>query len=596
LFLITTSYKPAWSNRSKDILFAGEWCKLYSNKKRWEYLDYKVFPYHWLDRGKLYRDIRDLDSVYEKYLDIITANMNSLHNVQHSKRYWRIIVGPWLNDFIRLLFDYFTIIQGIDNSKLVTSTHIVDAKIEDNIPQNFASFHEAYSMPSYNHFLFGEIIKQTTSIPYETILNLQGDNISGILSSTGKKGFLAKVKRSAKYVLSFLYSSSLIPNKYKKIVFISSYFNNKDLKHIQSRLNQFPMAFLFDPVISPKKVNLELRERLVFKHESSDFERVLNKLIPIQIPVAYIESYKSYGTLANLYFPKKPKTIFTATAFYYNEAFKFWSAKAAENNAKLLIFQHGGGVGTSLWSQEESHMIKSSDLFYVWGWGDCNKNIRNMPANKLTYTKKSILNSNPQGDILCVTNADIINYLHTQYPMPVEKHFLDFTNDVISIHGSLNNEPRKYFRYRLYHTNYNRTTWGVEYKFTESGLGKLVDKRGVSFHDRVNNCRLAIIVYGQNTTMYETLSANFPTMLFWNPDHWELREEAKPYFDLLEQSGVYHTNVHSLCEKINEVYENVDKWWQSESTQKAVKTFCEKYAFTGEDHIADWVRELENHT
>ena len=298
--------------------------------------------------------------------------------------------------------------------------------------------------------------------------------------------------------------------------------------------------------------------------------------------------------LSKLFFPKKVRAIFTATAYYYNESFKLWSAREVEMGAKLLISQHGGGVGTALWSQEESHMVESSDLFYSWGWGQSNSKIKNMPASKLAYTKRSVSNRALEGDILCVINADIVNYMHSQYPMPVERHFIEYTNEIAQVYALLNSKARKSFRYRLYHTNYNRVAWGVEEKLVDIGLGKIIDKKGVDFYSRISNCKLAVIVYGQNTTMYETLSANFPTMLFWNPDHWEIREDAKECFSVLEQAGIYHVSAQSLCQKINEIHLDIDKWWHSKNTQKAVNLFCSKYATTKENHIEEWAVELKN--
>jgi putative transferase (TIGR04331 family) len=592
LFLITTSYKHSWGNKSENILFAREWCKLFSNKKYWENLNYEVFPYHWLDRDKLYKDIKDLDNIYEKYLDIMADNLNNLHNVNHTKRYWRIIIGPWLNDLVRLIFDYYTTIQDINNSKLVTSTYIVDIKIEDQIPQNFISFHDFYSKPSYNHFLFGEIIKQTKSIPYKVISDIGHESTSDISSTKIKRGLITKTKRGIKYIISYIYSSPLIPNKYKKIVFVSSYFSNKDLNCIQKELSQFPMSFLFDPTPSSKKANLKLRKKITFKDKYNDFEKLLNKLIPMQIPIAYIENYKSYDKLASLFFPKKPKAIFTANAYYYNEAFKFWSAKETENNVKLLVSQHGG-EGACLWSTEEKHMLDYSDIFYTWGWSKNSKKARNMPANKLAYTKQMISDSDPEGDILCITNAETVNYMHSQLSSPVD-NMSEYVNDIMSIPSFLNNNSKKYLKYRLYPNNYNRPTWGMVHKFIEKDLECYIDKGNINFYDRVSECRLAVIVYGQSAALYETLSANFPTMFFCNPDHWELREEAKPYFDILKRSGIYHSSVQSLCKQINKVYDDVDKWWLSEDTQKDLKTFCNQYAFTEENYIAEWVDELNN--
>ena len=196
---------------------------------------------------------------------------------------------------------------------------------------------------------------------------------------------------------------------------------------------------------------------------------------------------------------------------------------------------------------------------------------------------------------MCVTNADIINYLHSQFSMPLEEHFLDYVNDVISISDLICNDSKKYFKYRLYHTNYNRSTWGIKQKFIDKGIEDYLDKSQMSFYDRISECRLAIIVYGQNTTLYETLSANFPTLIFWNPDHWELRADAKPYFELLIRAGIYHTSVQSLCNKINRVYEDVDGWWSSEEIQKNIKIFCNQYAMTSDNYTVQWTEELKKH-
>ena len=120
MFLITTSYEPSWNIGAKKILFAGEWCRLFSNKKSYERVcDYEVFPYHWLDQEDLYRDIEYLENIYEAYLGYVVVTLNNLHGVNYSKRYWRIILGVWLNDYIRLVYDYFVTIQNIDKAKQI---------------------------------------------------------------------------------------------------------------------------------------------------------------------------------------------------------------------------------------------------------------------------------------------------------------------------------------------------------------------------------------------------------------------------------------------------------------------------------------------
>ena len=93
--------------------------------------------------------------------------LSKLHNVSYSNRYWRVVLGIWLSDFIRLTYGYYVTIQNIDKSNLVTNTYII-YPIEGSVtPQIFSEFHEFYSHQFYNHYLLSSIIKETPNIPYE---------------------------------------------------------------------------------------------------------------------------------------------------------------------------------------------------------------------------------------------------------------------------------------------------------------------------------------------------------------------------------------------------------------------------------------------
>ena len=100
-----------------------------------------------------------------------------------------------------------------------------------------------------------------------------------------------------------------------------------------------------------------------------------------------------------------------------------------------------------------------------------------------------------------------------------------------------------------------------------------------SSFDHLNESRLSIGTYN-GMGILETLSANYPTIVFWNPDHWELRESAKPLFDVLMDVGIFHDTPQSAATKVNEIYEDVQSWWMLTETQKARKIFCDRFANT----------------
>jgi putative transferase (TIGR04331 family) len=88
---------------------------------------------------------------------------------------------------------------------------------------------------------------------------------------------------------------------------------------------------------------------------------------------------------------------------------------------------------------------------------------------------------------------------------------------------------------------------------------------------------------------------NMPTIIFWNPNHWELREGIQPFFDLLKEVGIYHETPESAAKQINKIWGAIDNWWFDSRTQLARLKFCEKFAHSPEkplDKLADLFKGL----
>ena len=141
MFLITTADQRFWKT-NKQVLFLGDWCKLFSQRTVWEKLSYEVLPYHWDDREKLYQDYLYLDKLYEQTLLQMRERLNQIHAVDYSLRYWRIIIGPWLYYFIQILYDrYQSILTAIESGK-VTKTLIAKSEESKWVPKDFPQFLE----------------------------------------------------------------------------------------------------------------------------------------------------------------------------------------------------------------------------------------------------------------------------------------------------------------------------------------------------------------------------------------------------------------------------------------------------------------------
>ena len=158
MFLITTADRRFWKKNEKT-LFLGEWCKLYGEQKIWSNLEHQTLPYHWDDRQKFERDVKNIDIIYEKYLTLLADRFNHIHGVNYSLRYWRIVTGIWLKSFIDALYDRYLSISAAKESGLVTNTWICST--ERWTPPAVISL----SQDSYNLYLYSRIIKKLGGIP-----------------------------------------------------------------------------------------------------------------------------------------------------------------------------------------------------------------------------------------------------------------------------------------------------------------------------------------------------------------------------------------------------------------------------------------------
>lgn len=103
MLLVTTALKETWG-KDEEILFLGEWCKTYKDKKILEKRRYKTLPYNWDNREQFFLDVKYLDELYEKILPKLGAKLNEIHKTNHSVRFWRISIGIWLGFFYKYYF------------------------------------------------------------------------------------------------------------------------------------------------------------------------------------------------------------------------------------------------------------------------------------------------------------------------------------------------------------------------------------------------------------------------------------------------------------------------------------------------------------
>jgi putative transferase (TIGR04331 family) len=566
--LVTTADKRTWSkDESEPVLFLGEWCKRYSHKNLWESIDYEIVPYHWDDRKKLYKDYKYIENLYEKMLVNLSEKLNSIHDVNYELRYWRILIGPWLSFFIQILFDRWSMLnKAIEEHQISTFRSIL--RNENNIPANdYSQAKSMYINDDWNEMIFSQLFNKflKNNITVEKLLVKFPEKKSNISHKPNKT-----IKSE---IITFLKKCSGWFRNNEDYFFISTYlFLLTDLR-LQLRLKQIPK--IWEKISPPDFVlNMEMRQwHLNNNVNENSFERVVQLMIPLHIPMAYLEGYKEIlDCVDDQPWPKKPKAIFTSNNHFGDDIFKAWVAKKTQDGTPLVIGQHGGHYGMTPFSFHEQHEISIADKWLSWGWSDSNRKqvvpFGNLPAIN------HVVKYNPKGSILMV-EMNLPRYSYDLYAAPIAGQYRLYLKDQKSFINSLSKELTKKLIIRLSPNDYGRDLneyWSKNFPEIQ------IDNGEKSITSLIRKSRLYVSTYNA-TTYLESLAWNIPTVIFWNPNYWELNQNASNLIKLLESAGIFHRTPESAVRHILKIWDDIPEWWDSSEVQEARTEFCKHYSY-----------------
>ena len=523
--------------------------------------------YHWSNKDKLENDSEYLTHLYERYLIYLSDILNKFHSLEKDTKYWRIIIGPWLRFFIDIAFDrYETLkLKGLNLShknKHHTKNYIY---LRDN---DFDSFFKNSYTDKWN----------------DNLLNL----IQGL--DPFENPYKQKIKK--RKIISF---KSFIKNLYiilinpinrkfnKNILIIDPYINFKSLINFAARTSLIPYLTKSRNLKGASKWD-EFVGSISECKFNSNFEKILNKLILIYIPNIYTNYFIQFRNDVLNDIKILPKIILTSNGYQYNEEFKLIASEIYSNNGKILISQHGGNMGLAKYNQAETHQIKIANQFYSYGWKiDGSKNITSMPSMKLS--SQSHLKASKKGKIINVMGS-FPRYFYTFFSMPLGPEYLDYLN----LQKTLANNLDKHVASKLIH-KLEEDVYGWNAKKFMNDKGLRLCKSNTSLRNQLKKCSMCISSYN-STVALETLSANYPTILYWPKKIFEIREDALFYMKILAKVGIYHTSAKSAGNHINKIANNIEDWWERKSVQEARELFVSKYALSDKNWIKYWGDEL----
>ena len=584
-FLVTTALNETW-NEKEQTIFLGEWCLIFNKFDKNKYPNYKVHPYHWDNRAKYNSDFDLIDSLYEKKLEELMELLNQFHGVNNNIKYWRVIIGPWLRSFIEVLFDRYEVLKSAKD--MVSNSLILNYNLNNFIPLNNMNFLRQIKTDEWNHIIFAEIIK-SLNIPYSN---------SKIEINTQEKPPLPLIKKMLFWIKNtFLKIHSIIITKrLNKILIKDAYMPIYNEFKLNLLFFQLPVRTPISSLENPKKIS-DFRNSNKNLQSNSNFEKLLNRLLINLMPFSYLENLKKIKIEINRYYPSNPKIIFTSNAYLHDDNFKIMTAERRNKNVPYIIGQHGGGFKSNLKEQTVLHQLKSCDKFFSWGWTEelfFKNKVQKLPSLKLS---RKIEKPKSNGHIL-ITTPYYPRYFYCHFSAPVAGQLLQTLNNIVCFIENLDSKeivkiklvPEKTFPSKgKTQSSINRPNslgWNIRERFLEKGLSYALSD-GKNLYQLLKESRLSIVTYN-STIYYETLAANFPTVIFFDFRLNEINEETKVYWDLLESVGIFHNTPESASNFINSIFDEIDKWWFSKDVQNARIYFCDNLALTSKTYLRDW--------
>jgi len=576
LTLVTTALEETWSPQGK-MLFLGRWCLKTSRRQIWQEFDASVFEYHWDDRSSLQADLIYLTEVYEKLLPEMSNVLNEIHGTTHSVRYWRIVIGHWLFFFIQVLYDrWFSVSRACSIHPHMRMKSILDDKF--NFPaKDSRSFDSLTITDDWNERIYSEIVRDQDYLPSINISMVARQPPEVVMNATKtslKNNFYAYLKKAmrASYLLS--------PNRSTTFYLHEEYLSILNHLRLAMKLGDLPYLSLRQNV-RLAEFSQSFRDWKIEEVASDDqFVRILCRFLPRYMPRVFLEGYGQNEKFAfRRLKAKDPEIIFTCNAFNTDDIWKLYSADKVEKGAKLVIGQHGGNYGIGSISAMQNEELAISDSYLTWGWKDKSKpKVVAAPATKLIakLSQESVRTE-------CVhVLASMPRYSGWLYSAPMGPQYSSYLKDQLSFVRNLRGEPRENLVAR---STANDFGWDLEHTWKSEFPDVQFDKGSRSFRRAIQGAKLVVATYNA-TTFLETFSANIPTVIFWNPELWELNKEAEEYFQVLRSCNIYFDDPTDCAKFVNLHWNEIDSWWNSQEVQRAIVSFCARYAHVGSRPIA----------
>lgn len=579
-YLITTGIDHKCELPERVILM-GPWCLLGEASTTLRQKEFTVLSTPWTSADDVTQAADYCQSVYEALLPKLAQNLNRIHGVSYSDKYWKILLGSWLLHFINVLYDRFTRMELAMKCYPQFKTQVLPiVKCALAVPDTLAFIDESLN-DIYNFHLISLLAHALC--PHHV---LEIDN--KLVPKKPKANQTPRLKRLFFKTREFLFKFL----SFGRVWFVNMYrLSLLDMLKIKLALGITKVGFLspgFFPLndtLLSANPDLSLRKQIVLVDAEDKFQKILYDLVPQALPTCYLEDYTLYHkTARSIRKIEAVKYIGSAVGYLANEGLKYLVAEAVALGAKSIEFQHGGGYGTARAMPLEKLSLER-DRFYTWGWTAKQKDwVKPLPNPYLSKYEGAHRARLAKLLFVGIAMPKYVYRFHTELmPEDMSQYF----SQKVNFFNYLPDKIKKIVWYRPYRKDYG---WD-EVKLIKRACPGANVLQGGKLIESMKKANLVVIDH-PHTSYIEALVLNVPTILFWDHTVFAMREDAERYFQILREAGILFKSAKAAARKAVEVMEDPIGWWQAERVQAARKQFLDNYGYTSRVWLKNWATEF----
>ena len=547
---------------SNDVVYLGPWClpQHQRSNTRQEIVNVlNSIPTSLEERFKR----NDLaDDVIEKLLPDLAAALNTVHQTQHSTRYWRICLGYWLSIFVDSVYERWLCASAISETDDLYTLEESGRSLMSVIPDSTLSFNLLAQTSEWNRSVYETILREFPNVKMlPPAVNLT-ENIQIVRTAPRRRGSsLLRAIESLGNGLSRFGAYSLC----------TTYLSRRQEMLLALSLRSFPRYWNDTKQIRNES---EKRNQITIAHDGgSEFESFVRTVLIEQIPKSFVEGFDAISAASQpRRIGKRPKVIFTSNLHLWNDEFSIWAAHQREFGTKLVISQHGGLNGQGFFpTRGEYHENKIADCHLPWGWKSESPNSRNIPA-LINVGKTRFDDQSKAEKLLLITDC---TYRYGRKPWVSTMDNDTYIGDLHDFVGQLTPEIRSNVIVRLHHHSALYDASHSE-RWRSFDPDIAIDEGESSIDELRKHSRIAVCTT-LGTSEIEQFGRNFPTVLMLNPLTHPIRRDCQDLFSTMKKVGLLHETTQDAAWHLENIWADTSKWWNQVDVQAVVKQYLARF-------------------